>query len=94
MTGKVDPVNEVRSLNLGDAREVRIGKNLSQKEEEQFKHFLKNQLEVFEWEEGSTARIDESIIRHELQVKKGVKPVKQKKRSFESERNQVIFDEV
>ncbi|KAL0416905.1 UNVERIFIED_CONTAM: hypothetical protein Slati_3522400 [Sesamum latifolium] len=96
-TGKVDPVNEIRSLSLSDTnicRAVQVGSNLNQEEVEQLRRFFQNKQEVFEWEEGGTTGIDEKVIQHELHVKKGARPVKQRKRNFGRERNQVIYEEI
>ncbi|KAL0319770.1 UNVERIFIED_CONTAM: Retrovirus-related Pol polyprotein from transposon [Sesamum radiatum] len=71
-----------------------MGTNLYPEEEDDLKCLLQNWEEVFEWEEGKIERVSEDLIRHELHVKEGAKPVRQKKQNFGNERNQVIQGEV
>ncbi|KAL0361939.1 UNVERIFIED_CONTAM: Retrovirus-related Pol polyprotein from transposon [Sesamum radiatum] len=95
--GKINPVNTIKNLSLGGKgkeKYVQIGTNLSPGEEDELKKLLKNWEGVFEWEEGEIMGISESIIRHELHVREGAKPVRQKNRHFGNERNQIIQEEV
>ncbi|KAL0292642.1 UNVERIFIED_CONTAM: Retrovirus-related Pol polyprotein from transposon [Sesamum radiatum] len=97
MEGKINPVNTVKNVSLGGEKKekyVQIGTNLSPEEEDELKRLLQNWEDVFEWEEGEIRGISESIIRHELHVKEGAKPVRQKKRHFGNEQNQIIQEEV
>ncbi|KAL0404551.1 UNVERIFIED_CONTAM: hypothetical protein Sradi_2095900 [Sesamum radiatum] len=93
MEGKMNPVNAVKSISLDEAKRekfVQVGTNLSPEEEEELKSLLQNWEDVLEWEEGEIRGISEDIIRHELHVREGAKPVRQKKRNFGNERNQII----
>ncbi|KAL0428222.1 UNVERIFIED_CONTAM: hypothetical protein Slati_2997000 [Sesamum latifolium] len=74
--------------------QIQIDTSLSHEEEEKLKRFLESNQGVLEWEEGSAAGIDERVIKHKLNVRKDIKPVRQKKRNFRSERDQVIHEEV
>ncbi|KAL0304077.1 UNVERIFIED_CONTAM: Retrovirus-related Pol polyprotein from transposon [Sesamum radiatum] len=95
--GKINPVNTIKNLSLGGKgkeKYVQIGTNLSPGEEDELEKLLQNWEGVFEWEEGEITGISESIIRHELHVREGAKPLQQKKRHFGNERNQIIQEEV
>ena len=57
-------------------------------------HFLKHNTDVFAWKQEDMGGIDPAIITHRLNVSPSFKPVKQKKRSFASERQKAINEEV
>ncbi|KAL0395001.1 UNVERIFIED_CONTAM: hypothetical protein Slati_4466300 [Sesamum latifolium] len=97
LEGRVNPINEIKSIPLGGTKGeklVQMGTNLSPEEEDDLKRLLQDWEEVFEWEEGKIEGVSEDLIRHELHVREGAKPVRQKKRNFGNERNQVIQEEV
>ncbi|KAL0401874.1 UNVERIFIED_CONTAM: hypothetical protein Slati_4217300 [Sesamum latifolium] len=72
MEGRINPINEVKNVPLGEpkaGRFVQIGTR-------------------------KTTGVDEAVMQHELHVKEGAKPIRQKKRNFGNERSQVIQEEV
>ncbi|KAL0414898.1 UNVERIFIED_CONTAM: hypothetical protein Sradi_1691500 [Sesamum radiatum] len=77
--GRMNPINEIKSIPLGGSKReklVQMGTNLSHEEEDDLKCLLQNWEEVFEWEEGQIEGVSEYLIRHELHVKEGEKPVR------------------
>lgn len=75
-------------------RKLRIGAQLPTGEKGKLVEFLRDHLDVFAWEHDEMPGIDPSIIEHRLNVDRNCRPVKQQRRSFASERNQAIADEV
>ena len=57
-------------------------------------HFLKQNKDVFAWKQEDMGGIDPTIITYKLNVSPFFKPVKQKRRSFSSERQKTINEEV
>ena len=57
-------------------------------------HFLKHNKDVFAWKQEDMGGIDPVIITHRLNVSSSFKPVKQKRRSFASEIQKAINEEV
>ncbi|KAL0360982.1 UNVERIFIED_CONTAM: hypothetical protein Sradi_3782700 [Sesamum radiatum] len=93
MKERMNPTNEVKSIPLGGSRGeklIQMGTDLSPEEEDKLKRLLQSWEEVFEWEEGKTDGVSKDLIQHELHVKEGTKPVRQKKRNFGNETNQMI----
>ena len=56
--------------------------------------FLKNNKDVFAWSHEDMLGINPSIISHKLNVNPSIRPIKQKRRVFASERNNAIMKEV
>lgn len=75
-------------------RKLRIGAQLPAGEKGKLVEFLRDHLDVFAWEHDEMPGIDPSIIEHRLNVDRNCRPVKQRRTSFASERNQAIADEV
>ena len=73
---------------------TRVGADLEEKIKKDLIHFLKNNIDVFAWSHENMPGIDPSVITHRLNVCPSFKPVRQKKRVFAPERDNVIKDEV
>ncbi|KAL0337470.1 UNVERIFIED_CONTAM: hypothetical protein Scaly_2022100 [Sesamum calycinum] len=71
-----------------------IGKVMEQKMEEKLMRFLKTNSDVFAWTVHDLVRIDPEVITHKLIVNPTFRPVRQKKRNFGPERNEIIKKEV
>ena len=56
--------------------------------------FLKNNLNIFFWSYDDFPRIDKGVTEHLLNVDLKRKPVQQRRRSFASERNKEIMEEI
>lgn len=56
--------------------------------------FLRDHVDVFVWEHSEMPGIEPSVIQYQLNVDWNCRPVKQWRRTFAPERNQVIADEV
>ncbi|XP_071926225.1 uncharacterized protein [Coffea arabica] len=73
---------------------LRIGALLPAKEKEDLKALLREYSQVFAWSVDDMPGIPTDLAVHHLDVDPHFKPVKQKKRSFAPERNEVIRAEV
>ena len=73
---------------------LRIGMKLSAWEEDQFKKFLSENLDVFAWSLIDMPGMNPYIICHKLSTLSEVKPVKHKPRKMNDERLQALYDEV
>ncbi|KAL2251632.1 UNVERIFIED_CONTAM: Retrovirus-related Pol polyprotein from transposon [Sesamum indicum] len=71
---------------------TRIGANLER--EMAMINFLKENMDVFAWGPSDFTGIDPEVIVHRLNVDPAVRPVKQKKRSFGHDKNEIIRKEV
>ena len=56
--------------------------------------FLKENLDVFAWSHEDMSGISPEVIQHKLNVDPERKPVQQRRRTFASERDQAIIEEV
>jgi hypothetical protein len=78
----------------GNRKKVRVGSLLSPEVKESLVAFLQNNTDVFAWCHDDMLGIDHLVISHRLNVDPNHWPVKQKRRCFAPERNQVIHEEV
>ncbi|KAL0366906.1 UNVERIFIED_CONTAM: Transposon Ty3-G Gag-Pol polyprotein [Sesamum radiatum] len=62
--------------------------------EEELVQFLKANLDVFAWTVRDLEGVDPEVMTHKLNVNPTFQPVRQKKRSFGTERNEIIKEEV
>ena len=82
------PSEELEPIQLDDQPEhlVYIGSKLARDVKDLFIHFLKQNIEVFDWKQEDMGGIDTAVMTHKLNISPSFKPVKQKKRSFALER--------
>ena len=73
---------------------LRIGARLPSEEKEGLKALLREYSQVFAWSVEDMPGIPTDLVVHHLDVNPRFKPVKQKKRGFAPERNEVIKKEV
>ncbi|XP_021733078.1 uncharacterized protein LOC110699873 [Chenopodium quinoa] len=94
--GKPRPIEEDESIPLGDdpARTVRVGKNLDPQLEKEIIQVLREYKDIFAFTADEMSGIDPEVMTHELNIKEGYKPVKQKLRHAGSERNKAPATEV
>ena len=90
------PSEELEPIQLDDQLEhlVYIGSKLTKDVKDHLIHFLKHNIEVFTWKKEDMGEIDPAVITHKLNISPSFKPVKQKRRSFTSERQKAINEEV
>ena len=82
-------------LSLEDPEaKVFIGSSLPEQIEEDLIEFLKSRKSTFAWKPEDMACINKNIITHKLGVDPSFRPIHQKRRKFEPERNQIIQEEV
>ena len=82
------PSKELEPVQLDEQPEhlVYIGSKLAKDVRDLFIHFLKLNMEVFAWKQEDMGGIDPAVITHKLNISPSFKPIKQKRRSFASER--------
>jgi hypothetical protein len=88
-------VEGLEDFEIGDSEKiVRIGSQLSQLVKEDLVAFLRRNSDVFAWSHEDMPGIDSSVIVHKLNVDPNHQLVKQRRRTFATERNQAIAEEV
>ena len=73
---------------------TRVGVSMEKKTKQNLVQFLKESTDVFAWSHEDMPGIDPSVITHHLNVYPSFKPVRQKKRVFAPEQDNVIKEEV
>lgn len=73
---------------------TKVGALLHEEARENFRAFLQKNSDIFTWSHEDMSEIDPTIIIHRLNVDPQYKSVKQKRRSFNTERYEVIKAEV
>ena len=91
-----EPSEELEPIQLDDHPEhlVYIGSKLAEDLRGLLIRFLKQNKDVFVWKQEDMGGIDPAIITHNLNVSPSFKPIKQKRRSFDPERQKAINEEV
>ena len=91
-----EPSEELEPVQLDDNPEhlAYIGSRLAEDLRHLLIHFLKQNKDVFAWKQKDMGGINPAIITHRLNVSPSFKPVKQKRRSFNPERQKAINEEV
>jgi hypothetical protein len=88
-------VEGLEEFETGDpGKKVSIGSQLPQLVKEDLVAFLKHNSDVFAWSHEDMPGIDPSVIVHKLNVEPSHRPVKQRRRTFATKRNQAIAEEV
>ena len=88
----MDPLEKV-TLD-GPKKFTYISSLLSDKEREQLRLVLLNNIDVFAWSHSDMARINPMVAFHKLNIIPVARPVKQKVRRFHPEHHQIIKTEV
>ena len=91
-----EPSEELEPIQLDDHPEhlAYVGSKLAEDLRSLLIRFLKQNRDVFAWKQEDMRGIDPVIITHRLNVSPSFKPIKQKRRSFTSERKKAINEEV
>ncbi|CAL8991628.1 unnamed protein product [Prunus brigantina] len=95
-TPQAQPAEELETISLSDVqdRQVRIGTSLSPSLRSEFISFLRANSEVFAWFYDDMPGISPDVISHKLSIYPSFKPVRQKRRSYDSERYEAMKAEV
>ena len=91
-----EPSEELEPVSLDDNPEhlAYIGSKLAEDLKSPLTHFLRQNKDVFAWDQADMGGIDPIVITHKLNVISSFKPIKQKRRSFAPERQKAINEEV
>ena len=73
---------------------TRIGTSMKETTKQDLVQFLRKSIDVFAWSHEDMPGIDPSVITHRLNVHPSSKLVRQKKRVFALERDNVIKEEI
>lgn len=90
-------LEETEEINLGvngESKCVHIGTNLPPKMRSELIDFLRSYVDVFAWSYADMPGLDENVVVHQLPLKPGAKPVKQKLRRLKPEWILKIKEEV
>ncbi|GJT49234.1 reverse transcriptase domain-containing protein [Tanacetum coccineum] len=94
----VNKVKEERikvAINLEHLKQtVMIGSDLAEKTRSKLCNLLQRSLDIFAWTPTDMTGVPRQIAEHNLNVRKGCQPVRQKKRGQAAERNVAINDKV
>ena len=93
----VEPIEALKDISLDEnnpKRYTRVGTDLEEKIKKDLVRFLKKNIDVFAWSHEDMSSINPSVITHHLNVSPSFKPMRQKKRVFAPEKDNVIKDEV
>ena len=87
-----EPSEELEPVSLDDYHEhlAYIGSKLAEDLRSPLTHFLRQNKNVFTWNQADMGGIDPTVITHRLNVSPSFKPVKQKRKSFALERQKPI----
>ncbi|XP_059446518.1 uncharacterized protein LOC132178074 [Corylus avellana] len=88
------PAESLEDVVVADNKVVKIVSQLASEVQEGLVTFLRKNLEVFAWAHEDMPGISPKDILHQLNVDLSMKPVKQKRRKFATERNMAIAEEV
>ena len=93
---RLEPSEELEPVSLDDYPEhlAYIGSKLAKDLKSLLAQFLRHNRDIFAWKQADMGGIDPAIITHKLNTNLSFKPVKQKRRSFTSERQKAINEEV
>ena len=91
-----EPSEELEPVSLDDDPEhlAYIGSKLAEDLKSLLTQFLRQNKDVFTWKQADMGGINPTVITHRLNVSPSFKPIKQKRRSFEPERQKAINEEV
>ncbi|KAL0411985.1 UNVERIFIED_CONTAM: hypothetical protein Slati_3788200 [Sesamum latifolium] len=90
-------VEELLTIELtpGDPEKViKIGSKMTEDVWDQVVNCLWKNRDIFEWTAQDLEGIDPGVITHHLNLDPSIRPVKQKKRHFEPEKDKIIQEEV
>ena len=91
-----EPLEELEPVSLDDDPEhlAYIGSKLAEDLKGLLTQFLRQNKDILAWKQADMGGIDPVVITHRLNVSPSFKPIKQKRRSFASERQKAINKEV
>ncbi|KAL0367035.1 UNVERIFIED_CONTAM: hypothetical protein Sradi_3593600 [Sesamum radiatum] len=94
---KVQPADELLNIEIipeNPDKTTRIGSHLGEEAKKEITLCLQRNADIFAWTSQDLEGIDPQVITHHLNIDPSYKPVKQKKRHFEPEKDKIIHAEV
>ena len=91
---KGEPTEPLEEVIVEEGKVLQIGTCLTQEKREGLVDFLGRNLEVFTWSHEDMLRISPEVIVHIMNVDPDMKPVKQERRKFASERVEAVAEKV
>ena len=90
----VEKLEEIVICRSDPSRVVKIGSGLVGTVKDELVKCLQSHADIFAWSHGDMPGIDRKVACHKLTIKKGARPVRQKRRCFNQERYEAINTEV
>jgi len=87
-----EPVGEVLEREIG-GRMFKLGKSLGQAAQDQIAEVIARHLDPFAWSASDMPGINRNFLCHRLTMDPKVRPVRQRRRKFNEERQRVIKEE-
>ncbi|KAL0400247.1 UNVERIFIED_CONTAM: hypothetical protein Sradi_2368000 [Sesamum radiatum] len=94
---KVQPAEELLNIEIipeNPDKTTRIGSHLDEEAKKEITLCLQRNADIFAWTPQDLEGIDPQVITHHLNIDPSYKPIKQKKRHFEPEKDKIIQAEV
>lgn len=92
MIEKIEPSSEFEIIKINNDKEFKIGVNLEEKEE--MIGLLKENMDIFAWQENDLLGIKRELIDHRLDLDPKTKPIKQKLRTLGPEKKEAAMIEI
>ena len=89
-----EEVEEIPISRVHPEQKVKIGTRLGPQQRSSLISFLEEHAEVFAWSAHDLVGVDPSIVTHHLSVNPAHPPIRQKRRTFAPERNEIINAEI
>jgi ribonuclease HI len=89
-----EKLEEVALIKGDDKKTTKIGTSMVKEIRDSIVQFLRENADVFAWSHDDMPGISTEVIVHKLNVNPSIRPVKQKRRVFASERNTAVMEEV
>ena len=87
-------MDDVPSIKVDSSRNLRIGSKLTEGLRRRLIDFLRSNSDCFAWSHKDMPGIDPEIIVHKLHVDPQYQPIRQKRRKFAPEKDDIINEEV
>lgn len=88
------PPMETTSVELEEGKKLKLGNNLSKERKEAISNILRQNLDIFAWDESKLKGIDSRIVEHKLGIDPKVNPIKQKLRVLGPAKKNAALSEI
>ncbi|KAL0449511.1 UNVERIFIED_CONTAM: hypothetical protein Slati_1507500 [Sesamum latifolium] len=85
---------DIQLIEDNPTKVTKVGTTMTMQAEDEMILFLRSNVDVLAWSPSDFQGINPDVIVHSLNVDSDSRPIKQKKRNFRNERNQIIEQEI